>query len=391
MSMSCVAKRLLVIIPIALFHVASARAHGEHTNEQGIHDGKGQQELQPIQLVQTLLDQGKLDEAERLLNGLEGDEAVLESFWGILAVKRGRPKQAIPHFRRVLALKPTQTAVWLYLGQAYFQADQYQESLAALDKGKPIGQKLPSYFQLRARVEEKLGRLEAAYGTLEEARRLFPQQYELLREQALLLVNEGLYAAALEKGRDYLAKRPSDRDGYVVLGEAMRKAGRPREAAVILEEAALGFNQDPEILARLAFAYSTDQRTLAAARLFARATRLGGDHAFAAAEHFRLAGRFREAVEMNAFVKEEKKRLSQRLAIYLGEEHFGRAASLAQALVDAEALDDTNRYRVAYASLRIGDLNQAEELCQEIKDPVLRESAAKLLKTIADEREEMRR
>ncbi|MBN2496949.1 MAG: tetratricopeptide repeat protein [Deltaproteobacteria bacterium] len=343
-----------------------------------------EERAEPIEFVQELIEAGKLDEARRLLDGLEGDEAVLESFRGILDMKAGRPERAIAHFERVLVLKPTQTAVWLYLGQARFQTGRFRESLRALEKGAAVGRKLPAFFQLKARAEKELGLVEAAYGSLEEARGLFPGQDDLVREQALLLVGEGLYAAALSKGQEYLARRPEDRDGYLILGEALRKAGRPREAAVILEQAALRFDQDPEILARLAFAYSTDHRTLAAARLFAKATRLGGEHAFAAAEHFRLAGRFREAMQMNARVQDPKKKLSQRLAIYLGSAHFSRAAALEGALVSATALDDTCRYRLAYANLRTGDLQTAERLAREVEDAALKESAGRILARIAE-------
>ena len=339
-----------------------------------------------MKLVQELINEDRLSEAERLLNGMEGDEAILESFRGILAMKRGRHVEAIGNFERALELKPTQTAVWLYLGQAFFQAGKYKKALRALVRGEIAGRRIPSYYQLKARAEEKTGRIEEAYETLERARGLFPDRHELTREQALLLVKEGLYVAALEKGQEYIAKRSDDRNGYLILGEAMRNAGRPYEAAVFLEAAAVRFQQDPEVLARLAFAYSADGKTLVAARLFSRATRLGGDYAFAAAENFRLAGRVREALEMNAMVREPRKRLSQRLAIYLGAEHFGRAASLERALVDADAIDDTNRYRLAYANFRTGDLDHARELCLDVEDRTLKKSAAKLLEALEKER-----
>ncbi len=337
-------------------------------------------------MVRELLDEDRLDEAEKLLSGLEGDQGTLESLRGILAMKRQRFEQAAAHFRRVLALKPQQIAVWLYLGQACFMLKKYDESLRALFRGEKIGRDLPSYFQLRARAEQELGRTEDAYRTLDQALGLFPTHHQLIREQALLLVKKELYAAALQKGQEYLSRNPRDRDGYLILGEALRSAGQPHRAAVILEEAALRFEQDPQVLARLAFAHATNGHNLAAARLFARATRLGGDHAFAAAEHFRLAGRFREAMEQNTLVPDPKKRLSQRLALYLGWEHFDRAAALERPLSAAGALDDTNRYRLAYALLRTGDLDRAEKHCLQIGDPALEESAAKLLETLARER-----
>ncbi|NOZ85201.1 MAG: tetratricopeptide repeat protein [Deltaproteobacteria bacterium] len=371
---------MIFILSLWLIGASPVMAHND--------SDEGDKRIHPIQLVKQLINNGNLEEAKKLLNGLEGDKAVIESFRGIIAMRENHVREAITHFKNVLATKPNQTAIWLYLGQAYYQLGKFGKSLSTLNKGEKIGRRFPSYFQIKARVQEKLGKVEEAYTTLENAITSFPRHYELLREQALLLVNEGLYAAALEKGSTYLDKVPNDRDGYLVLGEALRKAGSPGKAAVILEKAALRFKQDPQVLARLAFAYSTGKHLLAAARLFARATLLGGDYAFAAAEHFRLAGHFHEAVRLNARVKDSKKRLSQRLAIYLGSERFERAAALEKSFSSIGPLDDTTRYRLAYADLRIDELDRAENLCKKIKDRALKDSASKLIDVISRQRKE---
>ncbi|MBN1653167.1 MAG: tetratricopeptide repeat protein [Deltaproteobacteria bacterium] len=335
--------------------------------------------------IQTLIDTGKLDQAEKLLR-LEGDGARFESYRGILWMKRDQPEKAIEHFKRVLRQQPNQTAVWLYLGQAYFQMQRYRESLRSLDKGKAIGSKIASYFKLKARAQERVGYIEKAYKTLSEAEKRFPLDREIIREQALLLVNAGLYAMALKKGREYLSNRSDDRDGYVILSEALRRAGRPREAAEILEDASVRFRQDAEIVGRLALAYAESGQTFAAAKLFSRSTAMSGDYQFAAAETYRLAGRFREAIRMNAFVTDTKKQLSQRLAIYLGSEAFDRATALTQRMQDAGIMNDTNRYRLAYAHLRVGDLDRAEALAIQVSDPTLIQSAQDVRKQVEKER-----
>jgi len=344
-------------------------------------------EVPPIEIVQKLIAAGRLDEAEILLSGLEGDEAVLASFHGIIAMKRSRPAEAIPHFLRVLELRPNRIAVWLYLGQAYVETEQYKLAVDALYRGEPVGLKLPSYFRLRARAEQAAGWIEEAYDTLDYAVIHLPDHPELVREQALLLAREGLYAAALSKGEWYLALQPEDRDGYLILGEALRSSGRPREAAAILEQAALRFDQDPDVVARLALAHASDGRHLAAARLFARATRLGGEYAFEAADQFRATGRLREALEQNARVARPARRLAQRLDLYLATERFDRAAALHGPLEQSGALESgTPAYRLAYAHLRTGELDRAEALCKRVSDPDLQDSVRKLREAIRDQR-----
>ncbi len=334
--------------------------------------------------IQRLINQGELEQVEALLAD-EGDEAVLESFRGMLALKRENPGQAVERFRRVLAIKPNQTAIWLYLGQALYQSGRYRESLEALDRGKSIGRKLASYFRLRARVQQQLDRIDGAYGTLEQGRRLFPQEHDLVLEQALLLVRQGLYTAALKKGEQYLGLRPDDRNGYLVLGEALRRAGRPRQAARVLEQAHLRFPGDPDVLARLGLAHAADGRLRVAARLLSIAARVKPEYAFSSAEYYRLAGRFEWAIEINARVPDPAQRLSQRLAIHVGRESFDRAAALEPLLRSAGAMDELNQYRLAYANLRVGDLERARQLALQVRDPALRPRAEDVLRSIHEQ------
>ena len=337
-----------------------------------------------IGAIQRLINEGELEQVEALLAD-EGDEAVLESFRGMLALKREKPEQAVEHFRRVLAIKPNQTAIWLYLGQALFQCGRYRESLEALDRGKSIGRKLASYYRLRARAQQHLDRIDDAYRTLEQGRRRFPREHGFVLEQALLLVHQGLYTAALKKGGQYLGLRPDDRDGYLVLGEVLRRAGRPRQAARVLEQARLRFPNDPDVLARLGFAHAADGRLRVAARLLSIAARVKPEYAFSAAEYYRLAGRFERAIEINARVPDPAQRLSQRLAIHVGSESFDRAAALELLLRSAGAMNELNRYRLAYANLRAGELERARQLALEVRDPTLRPRAEEVLRSIREQ------
>ncbi len=266
------------------------------------------------------------------------------------------------------------------------QASVLRARREALLRGELAGGKLPAYFRLLAQAQERAGRAEAAFETLEEGWRRFPDRPELLRQQALLLVAQGLFLAALDRASQYLARRPDDRAAHLVLGEALRSAGRPREAAVLLEEAALRFEDDAEVAARLALAYARAGHHLASGRLFARAVDLGGDYAYEAAEELRAAGRLSEALRYNARVPDAPRRLRQRLATHLAAERFARAAALDGPLAAAGALDDVTSYRLAYAHLRAGDLDRAEALCGRVEDPGLAPDVARLLEAVDERR-----
>jgi len=339
--------------------------------------------VDPVDEVQAMIKDGKLDEAAVLLDGLEGDDYVLESLRGLLEMKRGKLEKAIVHFKKVLKLKPNQTAVWLYLGQAYFEAQQYQHSVDSLRNGKSAGESFPSYFRLLAKAELAAGLTEDGYQTLLDGTARFPYASALRLDRALFLIEAGLYTAALEAAEGYLATRSTDANGHAVMAEALRSAGRPLKAAAVLENALLHDPGNTDLLARLGLCYSAAQKTLAAARSFYRAAALSGRFHFETAEQFRLAGKTRRALLHNSAVADEKKRLRQRLTILLAGERFDRASALHESIDKANAWDDNTRFLLAHAHVQTGSLQQAKTLYAEIEDTALRKSAAKMMETIA--------
>ena len=365
-------------------HTGHDRAPGEHPDEHAGHDhAPGEHPLDPIAEVQNMLKQGRLDEAETLLDGLEGEVYILESLRGLLAMKRGKFERAITHFQKVLALKPNQTAAWLYLGQACFETEQYKRSVEALRKGRSAGELVPSYYRLLAKAELTAGFTEAGYRTLLDGGARFPEVPELQLDRALFLIEAGLYAAALEAAEAYLATRATDANGHAVMAEALRSAKRPLEAAAVLENALLKDPGDADLWARLGLCYSSAEKHLAAAHSFYRASTLSGRYHFETAEQFRLAGKTRRALLHNAAVADESKRLRQRLTILLAAERFDRAVALYDAIDRAGAWNDYTRYLLVHAHLRTGDLGRAETLYGAIRDSALRATAARMMQTVA--------
>lgn len=376
----------LTAVGIVLGPIHRAKAN-ESADEHAGHDHEpGEHPLEPIDEVREMIKDGRLDEAAELLSGLDGEEYIIESLRGLLEMKRKNPGEAIAHFKKVLELKPNQTAVWLYLGQAYFETEQFAQAVKALRNGRSAGESVPSFFRLLAKAELAAGSTETGYQTLVDGGARFPNVPELQLDRALFLIEAGLYAAALEAAEGYLATRSSDVNGYAVMAEALRSAGRPREAAAVLESALLEDPGNADLLARLGLSYSSAQKHLASARVFARAALLTGRYHFEAADQYRLAGKTQPALFHNGAVSDEKRRLGQRLTILLAGERFDRAAALFDAIDKANAWNDTNRYLLAHAHMQTGDLSRAEVLCAAIKDDALRATADKMRASIATTR-----
>lgn len=348
-----------------------------------------------IAAAKSAIIEGELDRAETMLQALDAElrremeaegaeqpdpieEAALLALKGLVELERGQNAAAVPLFERVLDLRPNRTAVWLYLGQARYGLGDYAGALDALRQGEEVGHGLPGYFLIKARAQAELHRPAAAYRTLSAGLARFESHTDMLREQALVLLQLGLSTAAMEKGRQYLDQSRDEPYAYLVLAEALRNAARLAEATELLEEARLRFLQDPRPAIRLAYLYAARGMHRAAARLFEQRSLVEPRYAFDAADQYRLALRFRDALRCNGRVPDEDRRMKQRVFVLVSAQRYDRAARLAGEIESRGLMDDALRYHLAFACLRSGHLDQAEALLDRIQDHGYQGSARSL-------------
>ncbi|MBN2800887.1 MAG: tetratricopeptide repeat protein [Deltaproteobacteria bacterium] len=337
-----------------------------------------------LQDARAALVAGDSDRAQQIVehqraHGHEVDAVEVLVLEGLIAQARGDHPAAVWSFREALTRQPERTAPQLYLAQSLYAMGATAEALTALIAGEGPGESLPSYFILRARVETDLGQREAAWDTLDRGRARFPEEPSLRREAALLLLQLGLYRAAEGEAHAYLEARPDDRTAWLMLGDALRAAGDLDGARALLEEAALRFPEDHEVLVRLAYVWAVSNHPLVAARLYQRAHVLQPIHAFEIAEQLRAGGSYRLALSYNALVSEPDKKLPQRLALLSSLEWWDRAAALAPSLERLPALPDAARYQLAYAGYRVEDVGLVARQIRDLQDPWLREGAQELI------------
>ncbi|MFH1463775.1 MAG: hypothetical protein ABIO70_05240 [Pseudomonadota bacterium] len=332
--------------------------------------------------VRQLLLAGQPDQAAELLEAHREHEeldpveiAVLD---GLIAQQRGQDAEAVWLLRHALELQPERVSVHLYLAQSLHALGQPEACHRELLAGEGAGESLPAYFALRARVEQDLGRLPDAFHTTARDLELHPEAVLLAREQALVLLRLGLLEAAREPAHRYLAARPEDPAAWLLLAEALRRAGDLSRANLLLEQAMLRFPADVEVVSRLAYGYALAGQPVAATRLFLRAQAIEPRFAFEIAEQERVAGHPVRALHFNAEVADEPRKLGQRLGIYVGMERWDLAASLLPLLRDQPWLDDTQRYQLACACHLTGRDEEVRELAEDITDPWLAEGVGEL-------------
>ncbi len=303
----------------------------------------------------------------------------LQALAGLIELSTGLPASAAARFEYVLKVRPTKLALWIFLGQARYATKQHAKALEALRRGEKVGKKLAAYWLLRARCQLALKRPAKAIAVLQRAYGLLPTEHQLLRDQAVVLAEMQLFSAAKETGMRYLAKAPKDPYGYLLVGEALRRAGAYPAAIAVFERALLRFPKRTDLILRLAHTYAHQRRHGTAARLFARATRFGADAFYEAAEQYRLAGRFCRALAANGKVSQPARRLKQRMTIAVAAGRWSLAAALIPALRGAGAQTDTMRYLGALALLRAGRPGEAAELARTLGGGAYAGSAGRLI------------
>jgi predicted Zn-dependent protease len=375
MTMKTISKYTLCILTLLLLLPLS----GADEKRGALAIDKDDASPSPEAAVRDLIEKGNLEEAASLIDKIEGNDYAIFCFKGIIALKRGRPEKAIAHFQKAAKIDGSRPELHLFLSQAYYKIGDERKTLAALVQGEAAGKTHASYYLFRGRVEMSLEAYASSYDTLLKGVKRFPAESGFLRELAVVLIRAGLYAAAVEYAWAYNEKVPADKEGVLVIAHTLREAGRPREAAAVLEEATLRHSDDPEISAALGHAYGQAGKHHAAAHFSERAALRDPSHAFDAAEHYMSAGNWKKASEMNLLVANRQKRLSQRLSLYLRQRSFERAAVIGEQMKKERLLDDRDRYCLAFAYAQLGRFDKAASSAQAIKTSKWREMAATLL------------
>jgi tetratricopeptide (TPR) repeat protein len=342
-----------------------------------------------LALAELLIADGETERALQILSRVNpddleaGDRSLYFRLLGLVRFQDGDPAGAAAVLEKAVQLTPEHGVLWVLLAHAENGSGRYEQALDALSKSGEERHRLVSTAILETRILGKLGQLEEAFEVLREAEGRFDSAPELSRERALLFLSVGLYQSAVSEGLSYLERQPEDPVAFLTISAALRDAGLLRDAAAMLELGLLHFPVHTEMLTHLAHTYFKLEAPLAAGRLFERAWVLDGKKAYEAGEAYRVSGHAWDAMRMNSLVTDRTKRLRQRLAILLGADQFEEVTGMHADLERAGILQqDANRYSLAYAYYKAGNLSEAERLLLGIHESSWFEDAMQLRETI---------
>ena len=343
-------------------------------------------EVDPLAVAALMIADKHFDRAEAVLESVDlksvpadFDRARYYLLYGLVLLELGKYEGADAALGKSVAAGQSDKTVYLFAAQAEFHLEKYKEAVANLEKAGEEATKLPGGVLLRAECHWRAKEQRKAFEVIGLGLKQYPDNDEMKKARVLLLVDLGLYQAAMEEGLKYLSEKQASPDEYTALAEALIEGKQSERAAVLLETARLTFPENADILIQLAKAYLESGHTLVGARLFEHASNISPKLTADAAELYRRAGRTVDAIRMNAKIADQPTKIRQRLGLLIETERFEEAAALAPRLKRLHLTDeDAVVYGLAYAYFMIGQFKESERYLKQISDGQLFEKAIQL-------------
>jgi tetratricopeptide (TPR) repeat protein len=195
---------------------------------------------QALQQAVTLHQQGRLDEAERLYNGVllaAPDHFDALHLLGVLMRQRGRSAEALRLIDQALATGVRSADAHSNRANVLFGMRRFAEALSGYDVALALRPDDAELLSNRANTLCELGRARDAVTDFDRATALRPNDPDILgnRANALLALNRA--AEALACCDAALAARPGDVKALVNRGNALCDLQRPQDALVSYERA----------------------------------------------------------------------------------------------------------------------------------------------------------
>jgi tetratricopeptide (TPR) repeat protein len=220
---------------------------------------------QPLQQAVALHQQGRLDEAERLYQGiLAGAPANFDALHllGVLMKQRGRSAEALRLIDRALAANGKSADALQNRANVLFEMKRFVDALAGYDKALALRPDDPRLISNRANTLCELNRPAEAIAAFNRVLKLKPDDPDILnnRGNALLTLNRATDALACYDRA--LAIRPRDAQTLINRGNALTDLRRPddslasydRAIAVAPDHAEAHWNKSLVLLSRGDFA-----------------------------------------------------------------------------------------------------------------------------------------
>ncbi|MBL8835430.1 MAG: tetratricopeptide repeat protein [Alphaproteobacteria bacterium] len=182
---------------------------------------------------------GRVAEAERLCRRIIARETSCDALQilGGIALARGDAAAAVDMLSRAIAVDPANAACHANLGAALHAAGRFEAAAQALAKAVALAPDLPEAHFNFGNLLRDAGRLDAAAIAYARALKLRPDYIEALNNIAVTLWQDGRADKAVAYAELAVSLAPRTGRSLLLLGEALRHAGRHGDAMRALGQA----------------------------------------------------------------------------------------------------------------------------------------------------------
>lgn len=350
------------------------------------------EQVDRLGLAALLIKDGHVERARTVLDEVDAkqpglDLARFHTLRGLVALQAHDHAAARDELAAATRTGQVEPIVWVYLAQAHHAAGEPAAAIQALEGSRAAWEPIVGVHRLKVLCHWATGDHAGAFAALSTGERRFPGDAEFTKQRVLYLLELQLYQEAADAGEAYLERAGRTTDAHLALGEALRRAKKPDDAARVLEAARLRAPGHERVLVALAHAHLDAGRPRAAAVVLEEAARIDARYLGEAAELHRRAGALDRALYLNAQVIDQKAKTRQRLGLLLQRAAYDGVQALEPRLSRLGLMEDEEvRYALAYASYRAGDLARADARLRGITRPDLFRAATDLRKAIEVER-----
>lgn len=339
-------------------------------------------------LSSTLVSDGYIQRAKTALEKVDIEKKDFDfvtyyTLKGIVYHKTGYPAISNIFFDAALKKGQDKKSIYLYMARNYWQRDEYEKVIDALDMAGQLAFDNPQMIAIRAEANKQLGKMNVAWAVLDEGINLHPEYSRFFRQKFYYLLELGFYQAAEDYIDKYIKAEEYSANEYLAVAFTLRENKRIDSAAKLLEEGAIKYPTDKKILELLSQVYIDQQKYLEAALVLDWASIKMPDFSHRAAALYLKSKDPVRSLQLNRRIQQQADKFRQRIAIDIFLEDYESMVAKTDVLNRYDLLSDDNiAYAIGFAYFKIGDYTTSKRYLKNITDNQLFTKATYLFEQI---------
>ncbi|KZX76171.1 hypothetical protein A3715_02095 [Oleiphilus sp. HI0009] len=348
----------------------------------------GPQKIDYLALSSTLVKDGYIQRAKSVLDKVDVlvddfDFATYYTLKGLVFQKTGYPLVSNIFLDAAIEQGQSNPSIYFYKARNYWQRNEYDMLIAALDQAGEETLENPQMLVIKAEAFKQIKNMEAAWNTLDQGIDRHPQYAQFYSQKFYYLLELGYYQQAQEYARQYLKAQGYTANDYLALAYALRESGEYEQAAVLLEEGVIKYNDNDKLLELLGQVYVDQQQYMMAALVYEFASMQFPRFSAKASALYLKAESPVRALQLNRRILEQEEKFRQRIGIDIQLEDYESMVAKTEPLKRYDLLSDDNiLYALGFAHFKNGNYPIATSYLQQINDSQLFTKATYLFKQI---------